>query len=268
VDFSRGFNGSRRGAGEPLRATRVWFSDGGIASNMPLHFFDSPLPRHPTFAVNLKNEHPDHPIDRDRPPEQQEGRVYLPDSNVGGRQRYWPAPPDNQPLQGLIGFVSSIVHTMQNWRDEILFPYPGYRDRIVQVSQLDDEGGLNLDMPERHIENLSGAGKTAAARLIQRFFAPPGEVSEGWRNHRQVRLRTFLGVIERMTRDLKASMDDGRWNEALDSLPREYTQAHKALAATCLQRLAELTTLLEHDATSLEEPAPRPRATMRIAPRI
>ena len=37
------------------RAPEVcWFSDGGISSNFPVHFFDSPLPSRPTFAVNLR----------------------------------------------------------------------------------------------------------------------------------------------------------------------------------------------------------------------
>jgi hypothetical protein len=270
VDFSLAVNGRDSAtAPRPLQATRIWFSDGGIASNMPLHFFDSPLPRHPTFAVNLKAEHPDHRIEPRRPPEQQEGRVYLPESNQGGRQRYWPAPPDAQPLPGLIGFVASIIDTMQNWRDEILFPYPGYRDRIVQVSQLPDEGGLNLDMPDRHIQNLSVAGRMAARRLVDRFFAPPGEHSEGWRNHRQVRLRTFLGVTERLSRDLEASMQDGRWDEVLHGLPaHDYTQPHKAVASQCLQKLTELAALLQQAQASLEERAPKPRAQMRIAPRI
>jgi predicted acylesterase/phospholipase RssA len=31
----------------------VWFSDGGITSNFPIHFFDSPLPSRPTFCINL-----------------------------------------------------------------------------------------------------------------------------------------------------------------------------------------------------------------------
>src|SRR3954454_12620811 len=30
-----------------------WFSDGGICANLPLQFFDSALPRRPTFAINL-----------------------------------------------------------------------------------------------------------------------------------------------------------------------------------------------------------------------
>src|SRR5262245_50209144 len=35
----------------PLR--RVWFSDGGLTSNFPIHFFDSPIPSRPTFCLNL-----------------------------------------------------------------------------------------------------------------------------------------------------------------------------------------------------------------------
>jgi predicted acylesterase/phospholipase RssA len=31
-----------------------WFSDGGIASNFPIHFFDSWFPRHPTFGITLR----------------------------------------------------------------------------------------------------------------------------------------------------------------------------------------------------------------------
>jgi predicted acylesterase/phospholipase RssA len=35
----------------PLR--HVWFSDGGMTSNFPIHFFDSPIPSRPTFCLNL-----------------------------------------------------------------------------------------------------------------------------------------------------------------------------------------------------------------------
>ncbi|WP_157538871.1 patatin-like phospholipase family protein [Hydrogenophaga flava] len=271
VDFSLKLNQCPKGQPplDSLMATRVWFSDGGIASNMPLHFFDSPLPGHPTFAINLKSEHPDHKIDATLPPGQQPGRVYLPDSNVGGERRYWPAPADGSSLGGLIGFVFSIVDTMQNWRDEIQFPYPGYRDRIVQISQLKDEGGLNLDMPDRNIENLSAAGRVAAQKLRARFHAPPGQLSEGWRYHRQQRLRILLGVFERMAKDLGRSLAAGRWDEALEDIPpHDYSAAHKAQAFECMQRIDELAKLLHDEEPSLESRAPKPRASMRIAPRI
>jgi len=43
-------------AGKTLRADHIQrhvFSDGGIASNFPIHFFDRWLPTHPTFGINL-----------------------------------------------------------------------------------------------------------------------------------------------------------------------------------------------------------------------
>ena len=278
VDYTRHFNqrpsqSSAQGDAatrEPftLRATRVWFSDGGIASNMPLHFFDAALPGHPTFAVNLKAEHPDYPIDASRKAAEQAGRVYLPEGNRGGLQRYWPEPKDGSAIGGLVSFFSSIVHTMQNWRDELLFPYPGYRDRIVQVSQLNDEGGLNLDMPKGHIDNLSDAGDFAAQRLIERFF-PPEPQSDGWKNHREVRLRTFLGVLEEMALALKPKLADGRWDRVAEGISRDvYSQRHDELAKACLQRVVELGDALAERQFSLQERAPNPRASMRIAPRI
>jgi len=274
VDYTRHFNQRPPQAGgaarEPftLRATRVWFSDGGIASNMPLHFFDAALPGHPTFAVNLKGEHPDYPIDASRGAADQAGRVYLPSGNRGGLQRHWSEPKDGSAIGGLVGFLSSIVHTMQNWRDELLFPYPGYRDRIVQVSQLKDEGGLNLDMPKGHIDNLSDAGDFAAQRLIERFF-PPEPQSEGWKNHREVRLRTFLGVLEEMALALKPKLAGGRWDRVVDGISHDvYAQRHDELAKTCLQHLVELGECLGERQFSLQERAPSPRASMRIAPRI
>jgi hypothetical protein len=47
-DFGKRKNGSGY---IPLR--RVWFSDGGLTSNFPIHFFDSPIPSRPTFCLNL-----------------------------------------------------------------------------------------------------------------------------------------------------------------------------------------------------------------------
>lgn len=46
-----------------------WFSDGGIASNFPIHFFDAWLPRHPTFGITLRYL-PSFLFGRDRTPEE------------------------------------------------------------------------------------------------------------------------------------------------------------------------------------------------------
>jgi hypothetical protein len=70
VDFSLKRNQDR--TAPTLEADRCWFSDGGICSNFPIHFFDSPIPGWPTFAINLKEPHPDFPNDP----------VWLPSSNA------------------------------------------------------------------------------------------------------------------------------------------------------------------------------------------
>src|SRR5437899_2968560 len=47
-DFGKGKNASGY-----ISLRRVWFSDGGLTSNFPIHFFDSPIPSRPTFCLNL-----------------------------------------------------------------------------------------------------------------------------------------------------------------------------------------------------------------------
>lgn len=47
-DFQRGAAGAGR-----LSLRQLWLSDGGLTSNFPVHFFDSPLPARPTFCLNL-----------------------------------------------------------------------------------------------------------------------------------------------------------------------------------------------------------------------
>lgn len=83
------------------------------------------------------------------------------------------------------------------------------------------------------------------------------------------RVRIVLGVFERLAKDLRRSMAVGRWDEALEDIQaRDYSAAHKALAVERMKRIDELSQLLHDEEPSLEPRAPKPRASMRIAPRI
>jgi hypothetical protein len=247
---------------------RVWFSDGGISSNLPLHFFDAPLPGRPTFAVNLKGEHPAHPVARKDACAPTNGRVYLPPRNSSGLIRYWYAPADSMPGD-LVKFFWDIVYTMQNWRDEIQFPQPGYRDRIVQISQLPDEGGLNLKMPQGIIEALSEAGLCAGQRLVDRFH--PGSTAPGkggWENHEEVRVRTFLHAVGEMITHPRVG--DSHWDAVVDRCRAngQYSKAEAELAHEMLETLRGLGQRIAGSGLSLETGAPKPQPTIRIAPRI
>src|SRR5207302_4889715 len=96
------------------KAQECWFSDGGITSNFPIHFFDSPLPRWPTFGIDLKSPHPDHNTEAEF--------VWLPKGNRGGMLPTW----NHFESHGVFGFVGAILNVMQNWHDNLQMPVPGY----------------------------------------------------------------------------------------------------------------------------------------------
>ena len=250
------------GQPEP-RPTKIWFSDGGISSNMPLHFFDAALPSRPTFAVDLKAEHPLHPIDPALPASQQDGRVYLPTNNSAGQAPHWDAPEDDKPT-GLFRFLGQIVGTMQNWRDQMQLPYPGYRDRIVQISQRADEGGLNLNMPPKNIERLADAGEFAAEVLTGRFDPARGD---GWANHKDIRVRSFLSLVEELVRS--RNLQDVSWDEVVRRVDAHYLHdGEREMALQMLATMRELGQSFDQRGTSVSREPPKPKPQMRISPRI
>jgi predicted acylesterase/phospholipase RssA len=201
-------------------AEPCWFSDGGISSNFPVHFFDRLLPRWPTFALNLRP----FPFGQTRNPDDERENTWMVDSNRDGWKEWWYRFPD-RPAQarrdGRLGaFLSSIVRTMQNRVDEAQMRVPGYRDRVAHVSMEKDEGGLNLTMPKPMIESLTARGRAAAGRLIE-AYTPPDEAGRviTWDNHRWVRLRSSLSVFE----DLHGGFVEGYEGEPLNG-ERTYLQ--------------------------------------------
>jgi predicted acylesterase/phospholipase RssA len=258
----------------PLVAEVCWFSDGGIASNFPVHFFDSPLPTRPTFAIDLDGFHPDHPR---RPDEA--ANVYLPSSNVGGLLDSWHRLDPSPGLGSLTGFVSGIVRTMQNHVDSGLTHQPGYRDRIVHVHTAPDEGGMNLTMPPEVITALTLRGQAAGRALVKRFAETPGTDSGlSWDNHRWVRYRSTLTALaeqlEALGRAWRATPDGGRSYRELadrgdDVGPSGYrfaSHAQRALALALTDLLAEAGERSEEAETGVDRGSPRPEPVARVVP--
>lgn len=182
----------------------VWFTDGGLCANLPVHFFDSPLPKHPTFAFNLGP----FPPGREKSPDQSENS-YLPTANAGGLQRPW-FPLPTAGLGAWASFGMLMVHTAREWVDAAQMVMPGYRDRIVTVHHDESEGGMNLSMPPDVVRDLAERGRLGAVKLVDVFAGErPGVVpARGWDNHRWIRFRTaasglagWLGAWNRSYRD-------------------------------------------------------------------
>jgi hypothetical protein len=107
-------------------------------------------------------------------------------------------------LQRLLRFGGRIVTTARQWGDNQLIDVPGYRDRIVHIRMLPDEGGFNFDMGEDQIEALRRRGYRAGEVIAERFLPatlkdplnPNDDLQLNWANHRFVRYRSFLAGLE------------------------------------------------------------------------
>ena len=163
------------------KPVRCWFSDGGISSNFPIHFFDSLWPRRPTFGISLGPY----------PPEGEKKDVYFRDPSATAQPRV-------RNTDSLFGFVAAMLDTLQNWSDEGQRMLPGYRDRIVEVRHSEEEGGMNLAMTREDVLSMSVRGYKAAKELDKFDFA----------KHRDVRFRTAMAQLDRAVLDMASKYDE------------------------------------------------------------
>jgi predicted acylesterase/phospholipase RssA len=237
------------GTDEPVRHL---FSDGGIASNFPVHFFDDWFPGRPTFGIDLA-EHPD-----DGSPD-----VFMPTDPAE------PLPPRWSEVQSVPAFIGQIKDTMQNWRDTMQSELPGFRDRICQIRFGKGEGGLYLDMDEKVIQELIQRGDEAGDEILDKFN------DRQWDQHRFVRYLMLMSLLQdnlqRVNQSFAAfapALRRGLPEVTVYRKGRDQAWSERADRAT-----AEVVTLTERwgpvpKAVDFRGPdAPLPEALLRLVPR-
>lgn len=189
-----------------------WFSDGGICSNFPIHFFDTWLPKRPTFGINLSSV-PDGAMVEDKISEDclspvsrhinrskeeiieiETDDVYLPKANGSSITEIIAMGPN----PNLLKFLWSIFITAQNYRDNTLSVLPSYRERIVQIRLKDSEGGLNLTMPTSTIQKVIAKGEKAGAKLEKFDFEA----------HQWTRFRVLMKQMEAGLCEMEQTMSE------------------------------------------------------------
>ena len=266
---------------------RCWFTDGGITSNFPVHFFDRPLPRRPTFTINLRPNHPDHGPGSKTFTELQ--GVWMPNKNQDGILEVWNRFDENRGLSKIGGFLKAIMDTGFSWRDALQLGVPGYRDRVVHISLSPDEGGLNLNMPHEVIDVLSKRGSRAGAMLAERFGdTPPEGVDLTWDNHRWVRYRSTMAALENLLEAFRKGytrVEEGQrsYGELLTRAPDELPSGYRLktrreggepgvkqqeYAQEITKLLIELADEINQSEVDLQKGSPRPRPAMRIVPDV
>ncbi len=185
---------------------RNWFSDGGICSNFPIHFFDAWLPKCPTFGINLMPSKPEgervkfsvsDAAKKDEPGESDDVRLPKPED---------PGNPEFAELQGIGEFAWAIFSSAQNYRDNTQSRLPSYRERVVQVRLNKDEGGLNLDMPEPIIQKIEEKGEEAASEILGFNFE----------HHLWVRFRVLMNELETHLKEANQVLGSKAFEELLE----------------------------------------------------
>ncbi|MBA3020729.1 patatin-like phospholipase family protein [Propionicimonas sp.] len=242
-----------------------WFADGGLCTNLPVHFFDRPLATLPTFAINLQEVA--------EPITHADDATCLPQGNHEGLLRTvhsWEAAD-----AGALGrFLNSVLMTWQTWVDNEALRQPGYRDRVATVFTTAEEGGFNLNMDAQTVASLAERGRDAGAKLVAKFTGPFGESPvpvTGFDNHRWIRLRSALAGLGEWLDEFNDAFDapsPGAIPHAdLLRLPGDDLPSYRDnLRAT--RKFAHQVHDLAHaaDLTRLSGGAPRPRPRLRLIP--
>lgn len=204
-------------AGNPQQTPpqKCWFSDGGISSNLPIQFFDNPLPRWPTFALNLRNVVPG-----------SAKRVAMADANASDINEVSESGGNRLP-----SFLAAILDAMQNWNDNILMQLSGYRERVVEIQLDATQGGLNLAMADTTIKTLMQDGAQAGDELIQQFFAPPPQApTTRWEEQRVTRLRSTLVVFDEYARAVHDATSVAPYEQTIAGAMKPFPWASAAQA--------------------------------------
>ena len=139
------------GGDKTVQPREIWFTDGGVSSNFPIHLFDALLPTRPTFALSLDGLPPG-ALARG-PDGKHTPRVFFARHAADG------SGVTAHPIDGLPGFLFSILGAAKDWQDQLLGAMPGQRERIARVYLDPTEGGLNLTMPPERSRRVMGYGR-------------------------------------------------------------------------------------------------------------
>jgi hypothetical protein len=248
------------GTDVPAAMEICWFSDGGLTLNFPIHLFDAPLPRWPTFAINLvyPGVAASAELKKPRMPRH---------NNEGWQSTYFPFS-DPSHLGQTKSFILALISTVREWRDLMQTRAPGYRDRIVHVPLFGGEGGLNLDMPATVLKEVSDRGEKSGKVILDTFNFE----THYWTRYRNVmaRLETFAVGLDKVARQ-EQPLDDYAASWAAMRNPTHipayrFNRPQIELSGYFLDRIGDLVDARKE--VSLTYRAPRPAGKLKIVPDI
>ena len=235
---------------ELQKLRRCIFSDGGISSNFPIHFFDNLLPTRPTFAIALE-EYCEARQGDDTP----ENRVYMPAMATTG----FLLPIER--VDTLVDFVVGILDSARTWQDSLQRLLAGYRERTTHIALTAEEGGLNLTMDSDRIKRLTELGGIAGDRMLD-FNLPEHQ----WRRF-LVAYARLEESFEHMNSAYQAGFEHFLEDYPSEALSYKQTQQWIDAARERVKRLLELTAPWTEVPLRKSGHIPKPDTDLRITPK-
>lgn len=231
------------------RWRRLWFTDGGISSNFPIHMFDAVLPSRPTFALSLEQLPPDAPVNS--------RRVLIPRTASDGIGL------PTYDVTSMPAFANGVLGSAKDWQDQLLARMPGQRERIAKVYLTPEEGGLNLTMPRARSQALMRYGQEVGARFAAGEF--------DFNEHRWRRTLVAYEQLERTVGALDAVWSGagfGDWLQDYEPLSYRSARASRPVIHDRIGRLAALSKGFLPTLGGRAKLFPRPPGRLRIGPDV
>jgi predicted acylesterase/phospholipase RssA len=197
---------------------RCRFSDGGLASNFPIHLFDAAIPRWPTFGIWLDK----------RTSEQPNSSVCLPQFHLDGRHDSWSrfemdtnTGTAEKSIKALSQYVFAIFETSKDWGDRTALRMPHIRNRVARMNLRGGEGQLHIAMPGELIMKMASEYGTVAGRLFVDRFAPDGVTkapSQAWREHLYVRTNMLIASVRKFVTGIGVGEAGGAYSLPVETL--------------------------------------------------
>lgn len=256
--------------GEPAsipasRFKMAWFTDGGVTSNFPIHFFDKPVPQWPTFGIFIADKSRRRTEDDNEvfPP----ATVWVTNHHTSGRDEKWieigetdaPSKGKVTDWSGFADYFKSILVTAKDWSDNAALRMPGVRDRVVTVfknnEENSDNGGLNLNIPGQKVLDMAYRnGAEAGRRLARKFLTDPQPFNvnltgtPGWLDHRWVRLNSYISALKAHLSGFSAAIGatatsssiQTQIEQAAQKAPLKYEKYHESVLTTTQVKALEV----------------------------
>ncbi len=199
---------------EDMKLQRLWFTDGGVVSNFPIHMLDKALPRWPTFGVTVEEE------GRLRSSSTRLMKSFVPyfsdmdesDRMVFGGQ-FWRDFNETRQAprwKGVSQFLAGVLKIALDGEDQSHLRMPHVRNRVLRLYTNRAIGNaFNIKVNAEKIQEVNDRSIEGGKNLVMAYLSeikndkmPPSL----WTDHRWVRLQMLIENLREHLRGFETAL--------------------------------------------------------------